>query len=123
MRWLLPFALVVVAAAPAEVLTIGGERFPQADVLDARAVADGEGPAIFVTFTDAASKRFSMLKARWAGKPIPILLGDKPLTAPMILDPGSENNFQIPGAKTFPDAEALARRISGKAPLPESLEE
>jgi preprotein translocase subunit SecD len=111
---------MTVAAAPAEVLTIGGERFPQTDVLDARAVADGGGPAIYVTFTEAASKRFSAVKARWAGKPIPILLGGKPLTAPIILDSGTENNFQIPGAKSFPEAAALARRISGKDPLPET---
>lgn len=124
MRPLVPLiALLALAAAPADVLTIGGERFAQADVLDARAVADSAGPAILVTFTERATKRFSALKARTAGRPVPILLGNEPFAAPMILDPGAENSVQIPGLKSFPEAEALAHRISGKAPLPESLEE
>ncbi len=121
MRWLLPLmAVLVLAAAPADVLTIGGERFAPGDVLDARAVADGGGPAILVTFTDAATRRFAMIRARMAGKPTPILLGTMPLTAPITLDAGSANNVQISGAKSFAEAATLARRISGKDPLPES---
>jgi len=123
MRKLLLLASLLIAAAPAEVLTIGGERFSQGDIVDARAVSDGEGPAVFITFTPAATKRFSMLKARLAGKRIPILFGDRPLIEPAILDSGTENNFQISGSNSFPEAEALALRISGKPPLPETFDE
>jgi len=123
MRKLLTLASLLIAAAPAEVLMIGGERFSQGDIVDARAVSDGEGPAVFITFTPAAAKRFSTLKAKLAGKRIPILFGDRPLTEPATLDGGTENNFQISGSKSFPEAEALALRISGKPPLPETFDE
>ena len=60
MRALALLALITVAAAPADLLTIGNEAFPQTDILDARAIADGTGaPNIYVTLTPVAAKRLA----------------------------------------------------------------
>jgi preprotein translocase subunit SecD len=120
MRWLLPLALIAVAAAPADVLTIAGERFPQSDIIDARAVGDANGPAILVTLGPAATKRLATITRANVGRPITVALGAKVIAAPVVMEPIEAGSFQISGQKSFPEAAAMARRISGKAPLPES---
>ena len=119
MRHLLPIALLV-AAAPADTLRIGDQVFGHADVLDARAVADGDGaPVIYITFTRAAAARLRAVAAASPDTPLPVSLGSQTLAAPVLAD----DSATIGGARSFADAAALARRISGKAPLPDSLDE
>ncbi len=120
MRWVVPLALLTVAAAPAEVLTIAGERFAQSEIIDARAVADATGPAILVTLGPAATKRFATITRANVGRPVTVALGSKPLSAPYVLEPIEAGSFQISGQRSFAEAAAIARRISGKDPLPES---
>lgn len=120
MRWLLPSAVLLVAAAPAEVLTIAGERFAQAEIVDARTISDGKGAVILVTLGDGASLRFQKITRANIGKPVKFALGSRPLMAPIIAEPVTENSFQIPVQGTFAEAAALAKRISGKDPLPET---
>lgn len=124
MRWPLLLAPLLVAAAPAEVLTIGGAPFPQAEITDARAVGTETGPAIYVTLNPAAAARFAALTKASLGKPLNFALGGRLLSSPVIVEPVLGGSFQIvPALKDFTEAEALALRISGKAPLPEDLEE
>ncbi len=120
MRWIIPLALFAVAAAPPDMLTIAGERFAQKEIVDARSVADGAGPAILVTFGPTAAKRFAAITKANVGKPVTIALGATPLTSPIVLEPIEAGSFQISGQKSFAEAATLARRISGKDPLPES---
>jgi preprotein translocase subunit SecD len=124
MRRSLLLAPMILAAAPADVLTIGGQPFPKADIVDARAIGDAAGPAILVTLGAAAAKRFAALTRARIGKPMSIRMGSRELSAPIIVEPVEGGSFQISGAfKSFPEAEALALKIAGKPPLPESLDE
>ncbi len=124
MRWLAFTAFIAVAAAPADVLTVGNQRFAQADIIDARAVGAATGPAVMVTLTPVATKRFARLTQARIGKPLVFALGTTQLSAPIIDEPVLGGSFEITGPfKTFAEAEAMAKRISGKPPVPESLEE
>lgn len=124
MRSLL-LALALVAAADAsDVLLIGGERFPQTDILDARAVADGGGqPAILVTLTPGAAKRLETLTAALVGEPVPITFEGRVLMEPTVREVIASGSLEISGVASFEAAAALAQQISGKPPLPESLDE
>ncbi|CAN5306681.1 hypothetical protein BH09PSE3_BH09PSE3_09060 [soil metagenome] len=122
MRSLALFALMAVAAAPADLLTIGGEAFPQADILDARAIADGTGmPNVYVTLTPAAAKRLANLSTANVGKPVPIAVGGAVLMSPVVREAITGGAIEISGVQSFDEAVVLARRISGKEPLPESI--
>lgn len=124
MRAFAVLALLAIAAAPSDLLTIGGQAFPQTDILDARATADGSGsPNIYVTLTPAAATRLSALSKANIGKPIPIAIGGSVLMSPVVREAITGGAIEISGAGTFDGAVAMARRISGKDPLPESIEE
>jgi preprotein translocase subunit SecD len=124
MRILALTALLAVAAAPADLLTIAGKPFPQADILDARVTADGTGsPNIYVTMTPAAAQRLAALSNENVGKPIAIAVGGNVLMSPVVREAITGGAIEISGATSFDAAVVLARRISGKDPLPESLEE
>ncbi|MDB5700213.1 MAG: hypothetical protein JWL66_412 [Sphingomonadales bacterium] len=117
-------ALLAVAAAPSDLLTIGGQAFPQADILDARAIADGTGaPNIYVTLTPAAATRLMALSKASLGKPIAIAVGGTVLMNPVVREEITGGAIEISGVGTFEAAVAMAHRISGKDPLPESVDE
>ena len=121
MRAFLPAALLAIAAAPANQLTIGGEPFAQSDIVDARAIADGSGmPVIYVTLTPAAAGRLATITASRVGKPVPIAVGDTVITTPVVREAITGGNLEISGIASFDAAKTMARRISGKEPLPES---
>jgi preprotein translocase subunit SecD len=105
-------------------LTIAGELFAAADVLDARAMPDVSGTSgIMLTLTPRAAQRLAALTAGLAGKPMVVALDGKPILREMIRAPIHDGVIDIPGAYKLPEAEALAKRISGKPPLPEDLAE
>jgi preprotein translocase subunit SecD len=121
---LLGFPAMAIAATPADLLTIGGAAFPQADILDARATSDGAGmPNIFVTMTPAAAKRLASISKANIGRPIAIAIGGTVLMNPVVRDEITDGAIEISGVATFDAAAIMARRISGKEPLPESTEE
>lgn len=123
MRRVIPLALLIAAGAPPPV-SIGGQDFAYADIIDGRATFDAAGaPAILLTFTPDAAKRMVAASSVSKGKPITIRVDGAPLGTPLIAGPVDGNAVQLSGAPTIDAAKALARRISGKAPLPESLEE
>jgi SecD/SecF fusion protein len=124
MRAFALFALLAIAAAPADLLTIGGQAFPQADILDARAIADGSGePNIYVTLTPAAAGRLSALSKANLGKPIAIAIGGTVLMNPVVREAITGGAIEISGVGGFDAAVVMAHRISGKDPLPESTDE
>jgi preprotein translocase subunit SecD len=121
---LLAYPAMAIASTPADLLTIGGAAFPQTDILDARATSDGTGmPNIFVTMTPAAAKRLASISKANIGKPIAIAIGNTVLMNPIVRDEITGGVIEISGIASFDAAASMARRISGKDPLPESTDE
>jgi len=105
-------------------LTIGGEVFAAAEILDARAMPDINGKAgIMLTLSPTAAKRLAAITGALAGRPMLVALDGETLLAEMIRAPIRDGVIEIPGRYTLPEAEVLAKRISGKPPLPDDLAE
>jgi preprotein translocase subunit SecD len=119
------FGLATVAnAAEDRMFSIGGEAFTQNDIVDARALPAVDGSvSIMLTLSDGASKRLEMLTQNLLNKPLPIVLNGKIIMSPVVHEPLSGGVIDIVGSKDLQEATALAKAISGKDPLPESLEE
>ena len=112
------------ALAQARSFTIAGEAFAEADIVDARALPGLTGEAaVMVTFADGAAQRLVGITRQFTGKPIAIVLDGKILSEPRVLEPIEGGVVQITGGLTMENAIALAKQISGKEPLPESLED
>ena len=95
-------------------LSVGGKPLKPTDFLDGRAIAGGTGtPVVMLTLTQTAMARIK----RMGSKAI-IVLDGKPAKARL-----ADNTIELDGLPTFDAAAKLARAISGKAPLPDSLEE
>ena len=105
-------------------LTIAGQPFAVPDVLDARALPDVNGKVgIMLTLTPAAAQRLGEISAALVGKPMPVALDGKLLGGEVLRKPLTSGVIEIPGRWNLTDAEALARRISGRDPLPDDLAE
>jgi hypothetical protein len=97
--------LAILAAAG---FAVGGVPLKPGDILDGRAIAGGDGkPVVMITLTAAAAKRI-------AGR-AQVTLDGKPVAARV-----TDAVIEIDGTPGFPAAEALALRLSGKPPLPET---
>jgi preprotein translocase subunit SecD len=121
-RALLP--LLLIAAAPADTLTIGGIAFPQSDFVDARAIFDETGmPVIYVTLSPSGATKLAKVTRANVGKEMPLMIGSRVLTKPVVREPLLSGSFQISGMANLEEARQLAKSMSGKDPLPESLEE
>jgi hypothetical protein len=95
-------------------LSVAGKQLAARDFLDGRAIAGGTGtPVVLLTLTPEAYKRIRKLgplpKIQLNGKAAKARLGD--------------NTIELDGQPSFDAAAKLARAISGKPPLPDSLEE
>lgn len=111
-------------AQTAGAFTIGGERFAQADILDARALPGLDGGAeIMLTFDPRAAKRLEALTRTRAAQPIAIALDGRTIASPAMTAPVTDGVLTIAGGFSLTEAEALAKRISGKDPVPEEFEE
>jgi preprotein translocase subunit SecD len=121
-RRILMAAKVKVAPVAPRVFTIAGEGFSESDILDARAQPDISGKAtIMITFDDNGRIKLARLSSANKLKPLPFVLDGKILMAPIVTDPIIDGIAQISGMFTITEAEMIAKRISGKAPLPDSL--
>jgi preprotein translocase subunit SecD len=121
-RKLLP--LLLIAAAPSDNLTIGGVAFPKSDFLDARAIYDETGaPVILVTFGPKGTKKLAQVTKANVGKPMSLAIGTRLLMKPVVREPILGGTIQISGIAMVEEAHQLAKQMSGKDPLPESLEE
>lgn len=125
MRRLLALAALVVASPVlARDFTIGGEAFSEDDVIDARALPSMDGmPTILISFGDAAAQRLAALTRRNLGKSITIILDGKTLAEPHIHESISGDSIEMSNIASLPESVRLAKLISGKDPLPDSLEE
>ncbi len=124
----LDVALCLLMLLPSQALArdflIGGESFNETDIVDARAQPDLAGvAAIMLTFEDAASTRLVKMTKRNVGKTIRISLDGKLLLEPFVQEPVEGGQLMISGTFTVSEAEKIAKLISGKEPLPESLDD
>jgi hypothetical protein len=98
----------LIAFLAAATFAVGNAALKPTDILDGRAIASGDGkPVVMITLTDAAAQRVA--------QGAPVMIDGKPAVARIMA-----NVIEIDGAADFPAAAALARRLSGKDPLPES---
>lgn len=119
-----PIALLLMAADEPRKFTIAGQKFQEKDIVDARPLPDLNGTAaILLTFEDKAAKRLTKISRRNREKPVAINLDGKTLVRPIFHSPIDDGMIQISGLFTLEQATQLARRISGKDPLPDSLDE
>lgn len=124
----LSLPLLLIIAAPAQAaernFLIAGESFPESDIVYARAQPELDGTSsIRITFGEAAAKRIALATQRLVGKPAHVALDEVTVADPIVREPIRDGVLQLSGAWTIADAEALAKKISGKDPLPDSLEE
>jgi preprotein translocase subunit SecD len=121
------FLLIAATVANAEVpriFSIGGEPFAQSEVADARALPQVDGlPVVMITFEEAAAKRFLDLTRRNIGKQITVVVNGKVISSPVIQTEVAGGVVELSGLQSFEDAIAMAKLISGKEPLPDSLED
>lgn len=127
MRLLSHFTALLVMASPAFAardFRIGQEQFAESDIVDARALPSVDGmPVIMITFAEAAAVRVQKLTQVMVGQPLPITLDGKELTAPTVREAIAGGVLEISGLESLAEGERIARLISGKDPLPDSLEE
>jgi preprotein translocase subunit SecD len=120
---LLMLATPALAQTEAQTLYIGTEAFKHADIVDARALPEMDaGVVILVTLTETASKRLEKVTQNNIGKPITLRIGRDIISNPIVRTPIRGGSMQINVEKTLDDATTLAKTISGKDPLPDSLE-
>lgn len=107
-------AVLALFAAAAAQLTFGTVALNQADFLDGRAIAGGTGsPIVMMTLTPAAKARIDMADPKAAFQ----LNG---VTTPARI---VDNAIEIDGQPDFEAAKKLALALSGKPPLPDSMDE
>ncbi len=128
MKGLFISALLLTLATPAIAaernFQIAGEAFSEAEILDARAQPELDGTSsIRITFNEAAAKRIAIVTQRLVGKAAHIALDSNTVADPIVRDSIKDGVLQIIGPWTLDGATALAKKISGKDPLPDSLEE
>jgi preprotein translocase subunit SecD len=132
MRWFLAFVLACVipvaalsaAEDVARKLKIGGGNFSQSEIIDARAQPGLDGKSgIIMTLEADAIKRLAGVIAVNAATPIPVLLDGKLVAEPVIERASDGDWVELRGDYTLEQAVALAKLISGKDPLRESLDE
>lgn len=122
-------AMMLLAALPmsargqaAGAFTIAGETFTPDEILDARAMPDIGGTAsITITLAPEAAGRLAAITRAREEKPAMVVLDGEALGNPEA--PIVDGVLTIAGDFDVGEAEALAKRISGKDPLPEEFEE
>ena len=112
-----------VAATPQPGFAIAGAAIGTSEILDARALPDVSGKAsILLTFDAPAAARLRGIFAKNGGKLLPVTLDGQELYTLGVEAPLAGDTLVLPGPYRLEEAEALALRISGKPPLPDSLE-
>jgi hypothetical protein len=116
-------AVAATVKAPAKTYPVGtfvvaGHKLAATDILDARAIPDMAGkPSLMITLTPAAATAIGGT----AGSKLPCTLDDKPIGASPADALAADHIVALSGDFGDYDAvSALARRISGRDPLPDS---
>ena len=103
---------------------VASEVFGEAEILDARAQPELDGTSsIRITFNESAAKRIATVTMKLVGKPAHVVLDNEAVADPIVREPIRDGVLQLTGPWTIDGATALAKKISGKEPLPDSLEE
>lgn len=114
----------IALAQTSRIFTIGGEPFTQDEILDARYLPSIDGlPTILVTFSEQATLRLNWISKRFVGKQMPISLDGKIISNPVVQTEIVGDAVELSGLPSLADAVATAKLISGKDPLPDSLED
>ena len=122
------FALLLMLATPAIAaernFQIAGEPFSQAEIVDARAQPELDGTSsIRITFNETAAKRVAAVTQQLVGKTAHVALDNSAVADPVVREPIRDGVLQLSGPWSLNDATALAKKIAGRDPLPDSLEE
>lgn len=125
---LLSLLVATPALAQTSDLAVGDQHFTPADIVDARAIPDLEGPpVIMITFNEAGVQK--LMAATRAGNSgltimVPIAIDGQKITDLVTTEVRGEPvlTFTARGS-TIEQATALARRISGREPVPEEFAE
>jgi len=105
---------IALALSIAAQLSLGGVVLKPADYLDGRAIASGTGtPVVMLTLSPLALKRLKRVSLNAV-----TTLDGKPVVARR-----EANIVEFDGQPDFQAAAALAKAITGKPPLPDSLDE
>lgn len=81
-------------------------------------------PVVALQFTDAGAKKFEDLTAKNIGKPLPIILDNAVISAPIVQDKISGGSAVITGSFTTEEAKNLAIQLNaGALPVPVNLVE
>ena len=127
MRLTLTLTVALLLATPAFAardFRIGSEPFSEAEILDARGLPSvGGEPVILITLAQKAWPRLQKLTTEFLGKPMPVSIDGRPLATPVVRDAITDGVLEISGIASLPESETMAKLISGKVPLPDSLEE
>ena len=126
MRRFAPLLLVLAtpAIAAERNFQVDGELFAESEIVDARAQPELDGTAsIRITFNEIAAKRIAAVTQRLVGKPAHVALDSETVADPVVREPVSDGVLQLSGPWSLEGATVLAKKISGKDPLPDSLEE
>jgi preprotein translocase subunit SecD len=120
--------LLMLVTAPAfaaeRTFLVAGEAFSEAEILDARAQPELDGTSsIRITFAESAALRIATVTQRLVGKPALVALNGETVADPIVREPIRDGVLQLSGPWSIEGAVSLARKISGKDPLPDSLEE
>ena len=103
--------LIFVAAVR---FTVGGQTLQPVDMLDGRAIAGGGGaPVVLLTLSPSGLRKLAALAAS-----APVAIDGKTVVARRI-----GTTIEIDGQTDFKAAAAFALRVSGKPPLPDSVDE
>jgi preprotein translocase subunit SecD len=97
-----------------------------ADLKEARVQFDQKNskPVVALQFTDAGAKKFEDLTAKNVGKPLPIILDNTVISAPIVQDKISGGSAVITGNFTTEEAKNLAIQLNaGALPVPINLVE
>lgn len=116
-------ALTWSTSVAARNFTIATEPFSEDEIVDARAQPDINGGAsIMLTFSEAGSARIAAVTRRNLEREVPVVLDGKTIAMPMVQE-AIEGGTMVMAGFTTAEAEELARTISGKDPLPDSLDD
>ena len=76
-----------------------------------------------LTFDEKGRAKLARLSSENKSKPLAFVLDSKLLMAPVVTVPIVDGIAQITGMFSLTEAELIAKKISGKPPLPDSLDE
>ena len=117
-------ASAVLAEQPPRIFSIGAAVFSEADIIDARALPElGGTTSIMLTLSKDAGDRLAALTRTTLDTAIPVMLDGVELAQPVVREEIKGGVLVITGTFTLEEAATLAKKISGKDPLPTDLEE